>query len=294
MNFGTKLSDSLIKQEATYHLPPNFTMRPFPKGPLELGTVVVDLIRFAPLNQGSDRVSIPEEERYSVPKEGITASITKSASGEAGILAKVLDRSIGGEVSLKSKRNNHDVYTIEKLETVYFYPRRSYISKCLKLPDVQDYLEGSNYEEPVYLITGLKIAWGATIAMTREREVEGSASANIKAPSGTVDVDVEATARTFGQSAMSTAHTKPADFVLGIQVLKLYHKRKHIFSKERVLKKELATRGAVLVGNNEPEAVQGDESEEYFIASQLDDDVMQGMRQENVEGVAWILPSESA
>jgi hypothetical protein len=291
MNFGKGQRDAIIKQQATYHLPPTFTMRPFPNGPLELGTVVENIKQFTALNQGDDRVPIPEGEKYSDSKEGIEASVSKSTSGEVGILAKVLDGSIGGDASLKGKRNDENKYNIEKLETLYFIPRPTYLSKCMKLADVQEFLEGGSYKEPVYLITGLKIAWGATITMVTGREMEGGGSVGAKAPAGPVELNLETHANAAGHSMMSTTYTKPADFVLGIQVLKLYYKGK-LFSKERALKKKPVSKGAVLVDNDEDEDEASNGIDDNFTVMPLNDEDTKGMRQENVNGVTWVLPLE--
>jgi hypothetical protein len=297
MNFGKKPADSLIKQVPTYHLAPNFTTRPFPDGPFELGTVVEDIKLWWPLNQGADRVPIPKGERYADPREGVSASLTKNTSGELGILARVLDRSIGGDAALKGQRHDKDVYSIQKLETVHFFPRRNYISKCLQLPDVKDSLEGSNYQEPVYLITGLKFAWGATVTMVRGRQYEGSAAIGVTAPPSIVDVDVKAWAAVAGETAMSISHTKPADFVLGIQVLKLYHKKKFL-GDERVLMSKLKTRGAVLVDNDEPETTKDSDIEDNFVVAEADVVDLQGLVPQvelgvNGEEVTWIVPFET-
>ena len=95
-------------------------------------------------------------------------------TGEVGILARILG-SVGGDASLKRQKWNNGVYHIKRLETVYFFPKQKYLSECVKLSDAKDYLEGSNYKQPVYLINGLKIAWGTTIEMMRGREIDAGA-----------------------------------------------------------------------------------------------------------------------
>src|SRR3954467_3794920 len=128
MNFGSKAADALRKQQPTYLVAPNFTTRPFPDGPFDLGTLVDDIKQFYPINQGAtNRVPIPEGQRYTDIKEDVTASLKTSLSGEASILAKILDRSIGGEASLKGQTKDEDVFTIQKLETVYFHPQPGYL-----------------------------------------------------------------------------------------------------------------------------------------------------------------------
>jgi hypothetical protein len=289
MNFGTKAGTAVIDQQPTYHLAPNFTTRPPPDGPYALGTVVQDLERFWPLNEVDDRVPITKE--YLDVKEDITAAVSKSLGGEIGILAKVLDRSVGGDASLKGKKSDDDVYHIQKLETINFFPNRKYLSTCIELFDVKDYLEGTNYTEPVYLITGMKVVRAATIEMTRGREVDANATIGATVPGGAVDVNVGANVAIERASTMSTTHTKPADFVLGIQVIKLYHST-FPFWKERSLKNTLVSRGAMLVDNDD---MQDDEDEDKFLIGCLDDEDMYGLeRMIAVEGdgtsVTWIIP----
>ncbi|EXA53631.1 hypothetical protein FOVG_01374 [Fusarium oxysporum f. sp. pisi HDV247] len=295
MNPGPRFTDHFKQQQPTYHIAPNFTTRPFPNGPLELGKLVEDIKHYYPINQGtSNSVPIPGEQRYSDTKEDINVSIKTSCSGEASILAKVLDRSIGGEASLKGQKRDEDVYRIRKLETVYFYPHRSYINQCLQLSDVKDYLEMGDNEEPVYLITGLKIAWGATISTERGRSHEGNAGAGVTVLAGPVDVGVEARVGVAGDSAMSSSFGKPADFVLGIQVQKIYHKKK-FWSGERTLTVERVVKRAVLVDNDELEKDDDAEAGDNFVIADMDDAELEGLvpwvgQDSKGQHETWLLP----
>jgi hypothetical protein len=127
--------------------------------------------------------------------------------------------SIGGHASLRGQRKEENVYRIKKLETVYFYPQPSYIKQCVQLADIKDYLEMANYRQPVYLITGLKIAWGATISTERGRDLEGKAGADVRVPGGLVDAQVGGHAAVSSAPGILSTFGKPADFVLGVQVL---------------------------------------------------------------------------
>ncbi|KAI3322338.1 hypothetical protein HD806DRAFT_122426 [Xylariaceae sp. AK1471] len=295
MNLGRKANDAFKQQQPTYFIAPNFTTRPFPNGPLELGTLVEDIKQFYPINQGIDnRVPIPDLQRYSDAKEDINASLKTSHSGEASILAKVLDRSIGGEMSLKGQKSDEDVYKIQKLETVYFYPQRSYINKCLQLSDVKDYLDMGSNEEPVYLITGLKIAWGATISTRHDQGHEGTAGAGVSIQSGPVDAEFGAKAAVTRESTMSSSFDKPADFVLGIRVQKIYHKKK-FWTGEQALTIEKVAKGAVLVDNDEPEEIEDAETEDNFVIADVDNAELDGLvplvgQDSQGKEETWLLP----
>jgi hypothetical protein len=273
MNFGSKATDALRKQQPTYHVAPNFTTRPFPDGPFDLGTLVEDIKQFYPINQSAiNRVAIPEGQRYTDIKEDVNASLKTSLSGEASIIAKILDRSIGGDASLKRQTRGEDVYKIQRLETVYFHPQPGYIKKCLQLWDVKDYNRMTNYKEPVYLITGLKIAWGATISTERDREFSSKAEGGVQAQGGPVDIQVKAQAGMSRESGLVSSFGKPADFVLAIQVLKIYHKRPFFGGQPAVAFKRIVKKATLVDDDDDPEAEAEDEDIEFTIA-ELDNEV---------------------
>lgn len=88
-----------------------------------------------------------------------------------------------------------------------------------------------------------------------------------------MDVDIGANVAVNNKLVMSTKHTKPADFVLGIQVTMLYH-RKFPFNKEPTLQSKLESRGAILVDDND---MEDSEDENKVFVTDLDDMDMQNM-----------------
>ncbi|KAJ4305482.1 hypothetical protein N0V90_001013 [Kalmusia sp. IMI 367209] len=300
MNLAPGVSDALKKQPPTYRLAPNWTTRPFPDGPYELGTLVEDIEEYYPINQGATNlVPIPDGQRYSDSKEDISASVKTSRSGEASIFAKVLDRSIGGDASLKGQKSDEDVFKIEKLETVYFFPNRSYINKCLKLRDVKEYIETGSYEHPVYLITGLKIAWGATISTERDRAFEGGAGISATIPSEAIDVNIGTKASLSGNSAIPSSFGKGADFILGIQLQKIYHKKK-FWTAAKIVEVEKVRKGAVLVDNDElKEDEDNDDTEDQFIFAEMEDGEQVGFvphigQESKFANETWLIPADIA
>lgn len=300
MNFGkAPKGDQLKQQTPTYLVAPNFSIAPPPHGPLDLGTLVDSLDDYYPINQGlKNRIPLNKEQRYSEVKSDVTTSLKETKSGEANILARILGRSLGGNAALGGMRHDEDIYTISRLETVNFYPNREYIDKCLQLRDVKDYMEAAKYKKPVFLITGLKIAWGATISNAHGHVIGHSAEVNVTVPAGPLDLRVGASSQLASGSGVTSAFQKPADFVFGIQVQKLHYKQKYL-GRERVLMVERVTRHAVLVDDNE---VQVDDEEwkavEYTLED-LDDDELAGLTSHTVidaEGheETWFLPLDTA
>ncbi|SPN98623.1 uncharacterized protein DNG_01668 [Cephalotrichum gorgonifer] len=295
MHLGPDTSGSTARQQPTYYLAPNFTTRPSPDGHLDLGTIVEDIKDFYPITAVTERVPIPEGERYYDVKENVSNSFESSRSVEASVLARVLDRSIGGEMSFKRQRTGKEIYEIRKLETIYFHPQRSYINKCMRLSSVEDYIGGGNGQVPVYLITGLKIAWGATVSIESGRGKEASVGAGVSVPVLPVDVDVSANVGAARESTVSSSFGEPADFVLGIQVQKIYHKKK-LWSGERTLVVERAFKGAVLVDDDEVAEADDDEAGDNFVMVDMGNEELEYLVPwvgQDSEGrdEAWFIPS---
>ncbi|PHH61269.1 hypothetical protein CDD81_647 [Ophiocordyceps australis] len=294
MNFGPRVNETFKEQRPTYHVAPNFTTRPFPDGPLDLGTLVEDLKQYYPINQGAaNRIPIPEGQRYVDVKEDVSGEVKMSLSGEGSLLAKMMECIFRGDASFNSQKKAEDVYKMQKLETVYFCPQPGYIKQCLQLSDVKEYNEMANYKAPVYLVTGLKIAYGATISTERGRCFEAKAGQTIRAPGGPTDTQVKAQAGVSGASATLSLFGKPADFVLGIQVQKIYHKRA-FFVGEPAARVKKVTKKATLVDDDEEEAE--DEGEAEFIVAKLSDDEVQDLvswadHDSKGDEEAWLVPS---
>jgi hypothetical protein len=296
MNFGNSSKAAQLKQQTpTYHVAPNFSIQPPPDGPLDLGTLVEDLRDYYPINQGPEnRIPLIKDQIYSDVKSDVIATLKGTQSGEGRILARILDRSIGGDASLKGTRKDEDVYKLARLETVYFYPQPTYIKRCLQLQDVKDYNEMVDYKEPLFLVTGLKIARGATISNEHGRELEGSAGANVTAPAGLLDLQIGASSRLATESGIVSSFGKPADFVVGIQVQKLYHKRKYLVG-DRALKVKRVVKNAVLVDDDDAQVDVEDDEEADYVIEGLDDDELVCLAPETVTDATgrdetWLLP----
>lgn len=272
MDLGSQANSFLNQQRPSYHIAPSFNIRPFPDGPLDVGTIVDNIEHYDPIDDGADN-PIPPNKRYSDVKEEINSSLSASRGGEGSVLAKVFHRSIGGGASFKAQKKDQIIFKAQKLETVYFHPQPSYIKQCLQRPCVKEYLEGCRSELPIYLITGLKIARGATISTDRGRNYEGTADGSMSAPSGPVDIGIEAKAGMASDAAMTSSFEKPADFLLGIQVLKIYHKR--MFGIDRGVQSKRMDKNAVLL-DNEVEIGEAD-TEEDFVIADLDDVETEGL-----------------
>ncbi|TKX27432.1 hypothetical protein C1H76_0269 [Elsinoe australis] len=67
---------------------------------------------------------------------------------------------IGSDASIFHERTDGATYEAEKLTTVYFNPTRQYIQKSIEDEDVRAWMM-QNSNEPMWMITGIKVASGA-------------------------------------------------------------------------------------------------------------------------------------
>ncbi|CAG9986367.1 unnamed protein product [Clonostachys byssicola] len=68
------------------------------------------------LNKGAAHVPIPPSDIYSDVKTGVKANVNSSSSYKTRVLAKFLDRSIGGNAKLKGHKSDNVVQLIRNLD----------------------------------------------------------------------------------------------------------------------------------------------------------------------------------
>ncbi|CAG9990476.1 unnamed protein product [Clonostachys byssicola] len=243
-----------MEAKPTYHFPPNFSTPPPPHGPFHLGTVLRDFEnkeQMQPLNQGEiQRVAIPSTEKYTDHKGGFTATRKNLVRGERGLWAKFMAlQGVGGEASLSTEQNDSDIYEFGSVETEFFYPTAKYISDCLNLSDVEDYLNGSRYKKPVYLVTGVKFAEGVAVRLEKKMNVQGKLELGAHIPGG-LGIHIGPKAEGKLEDEPLYVFTESSDIVVGIQCLKIYHEKSGwLFGKQKV-KSEFLTSGAAFYGTN--------------------------------------------
>lgn len=210
-------------------------------------------------------------------------------SGEFGLWTKFMGLDgVGGEASIAAEKHDSDRYAIlvhhislkhdlvplrfgtesntcfhsysfKSFETQSFYPSNEYISDCLKLSDVDDYLQGSRYKKAVYLITGLKIGKGVTVGMNKKTGMKGKLEAGVSNPGG-ANVDVGLRLGVHVENDPVFTFTESSDIVIGIQCLKIRHGKSRFLGLfgETEIKSEYVTPGATFFGedsSNSPEEV---------------------------------------
>ncbi|KAL8294202.1 hypothetical protein RB597_008038 [Gaeumannomyces tritici] len=280
----------------TYHFPPNFSIGPAPSGPIDIGTILNNLRDVEVLNEDC-RVAIPQAQLYCHHKRGFTATRSRMRKGEFGLWAKLVGvDGIGGELSWASERTDEDVYKFRRLDTITFSPSAAYLRSSMREPDVAEFVEGTGFE-PVYMVTGLKIAIGPSVSTKKATSFAGILEGGVQQPGG-APIEIGPRANRVGEDTNSEGWEGSDDFIIGLRVKKLVYKRAWLSRKRRDEGELLATpyiKGAQLVGADDDydEKEEGDEVLEIGL-----DEEMNGMTEavETDDGgtTSWIVPAAIA
>ncbi|KAK4443847.1 hypothetical protein QBC34DRAFT_416456 [Podospora aff. communis PSN243] len=228
----------------TYHVAPHFNIAAN-NGALQLGTVVKDLVELAPLNKKAAE-PVPDDEIYtSTPQTGFHATRSQLKSGKFGIWAEALGlKGLGGHGSAGAERSNAETFSCDSIVTTYFDPTDEWVSKCLDVKPVRDFIVASGYKKEVYVVTGLKVATNLTFESEGAQSAEAEAKVEASVPQAPVGVGVEGSVNAKKDQTLGFQST---DIVVGFRVKKYRYKKKSLFGNERTLDGKLVTKGAEML-----------------------------------------------
>ncbi|KAI1385109.1 uncharacterized protein F4822DRAFT_417329 [Hypoxylon trugodes] len=259
----------------TYRRAPNFSIPP--NGPLKLGTIVEDLKELLPLNQ-SKQVDIPAGNTYYTKDKGFSITFEKIREHELGAVARIFGLESLGEIGTKYQRNAETAVYIRELETSHFYPSVEYIGASLALGDVKTYMEVTKKRYPVYMITGLKIAHGASWSLSRDSSVGATLEVTVPEPTTVVAAGPKLSSTV---SSKKTTSVEEADsFVLAYRATKIWYK----WYNKSETKSRSYLAGATMAGDGVPMARQDGE---YQIARDVGietEDTENAKTAANIEG----------
>ncbi|KAM0425637.1 hypothetical protein ACHAPT_009169 [Fusarium lateritium] len=208
----------------TYILAPDWTTAPPPDGPIKLGHILDDLTELVPLNRRSV-VEIPDEDKNpDDTKSGFTTSRSELISGELGVFARVLGLvGVGAGADVYFKKDKSDVLSCKRLDTVTFDPTADYIAQSVELPEVSKFMSSGRFKDPVYMVTGLKIAREASLQSSQSKEKGVRLDGGLSPPG--------APAQIGGKAGLSTASAQgeswegSTDFIVAFRVKKIWYHR---------------------------------------------------------------------
>lgn len=209
----------------SYHLCPDFRIPPPPNGHLVLGSILKNLeedgVQF-PLNNGKvepipDEMIHPRDGPHA--ERGFTRNISELRSIEAGIWSKIFGLEV---LSSKFSRSHGtgEFLTVRELLTRTVIPDEDYTRKSLESPRVMTYVTTRRLGVPVYMVTGIMVATGASWSSTKTKAREATVEAGLAIPNSAASVGMNAG---YNKDKERTTGVEDSnDFILGIRVRKIW------------------------------------------------------------------------
>jgi hypothetical protein len=279
----------------SYHLCPDFSIAPPPDGPLNLGSILrsLDVDGLAPVNEHS-RMEVPADAIWprNGPdiKVGFSCSISQLRSTEFGLWAKIFGMDgLGGKLSWLRKRKEDEMLTIKELKTRYFNPTDEYMAQTLASPNVEAFIQVTQKKMPLYMITGMKAAIGATLSKSKDKTTSASVEGGVTEPHSMTHVGGKVSYTSEDKAAASFEGS--TNFVLGYRLRKIFWKNGVMQISDKVAGSTLeddtpgASKAGVLAGvetiDNFKFEADATDSEKVF----EDEEGLAG-----IEPSIWVLP----
>ncbi|ETS74205.1 hypothetical protein PFICI_14071 [Pestalotiopsis fici W106-1] len=157
----------------TYILAPNLQFKP--SGPIQLCSIIADPFRPTKTLSTLPQEALPPME--TIKEYNHELSSEKGHLMSMGFWAQFLS-TVGGDASLEHNVNHVQRYDIDELETRYIRDEPSAnnvdLVRRLAEPKVQAAIKAGLFgSQPVYMITGIKIARGLTVRLERSTQLGG-------------------------------------------------------------------------------------------------------------------------
>jgi hypothetical protein len=137
------------------------------------------------------------------------------------------------------------------------------------LTDVEDYLKGSRYKKPVYLVTGIKVGRGVNVRMDKQTGVEGRLELGVNKLRG-VNLQLGPTVEGKMKHEPIYMFTESSDIVVGIQCIKIYHEKSGCLFGKKEVASEYVTSGAAFYSDNGKEEEEEEDELISFVAVRPD------------------------
>ncbi|KAL8733508.1 MAG: hypothetical protein Q9181_003570 [Wetmoreana brouardii] len=155
-------------ERKTYFLAP--TRDSPPSGPIALGNIIASPIlaempitTALPIDQTIMPIARHQEGNWKLTLE-------KHRSGSIGLWGSFLQiLGAGGDVGYAREVSDTRTYQFDRLETQSFWPTEEYVKASVTAKPVQDFLKGKKFFHNVYMVTSIKIAFGASAARSKLR-----------------------------------------------------------------------------------------------------------------------------
>jgi hypothetical protein len=175
LKLDTSAQTALAVSMKSYFAAPNFDCGP--AGPVALGSLLSDPCD-PEESLNKQPVTISDTEIHTTTHNNFEETLKKQRAIGGGIWFKFLE-CMGLEISGDGDTTKERIAKFDKLETRMFRPSDDYVKTSVAAPEVQKHLTGHGMNKPLYLITAVKIAYGASVTEMEGKSGKGKLSAGL-------------------------------------------------------------------------------------------------------------------
>lgn len=217
-----------MAQRKSYFLAPNCDNPP--DGPIRLGNILTS--PFKPeYSLISPRLS-PSIPIYSTTVNNFSADLTASSNFKIGLYAKFLETitGVGADVGISRENSTRNIYKISRVATRFFIPTAEFVQSVMADQTIREFLVKKRFQKNVYMVTGVKIAYGGDVTLSRTKDrgqtlkvgIDGTA---LMAPFN-AGPDINHSKRSD-----EVLRFESVDFVFAYRLTEIIYKKKEVKSK---------------------------------------------------------------
>lgn len=213
-----------IPSTPTYFLAPSCD---FPAdGLIALGSIIVHpkTPQKSLNHRDNQRVAVPADDLQESFKDNWEDAIKTARHNKVTLWASFLQMILGfgTDVSVGVKQGRDDIYKFRQLETKFFEPNAAYIENSLKAEGVVAYISATRFKKPVYMVTGVKVARGASVTSKTLNGYEAMLKAGIDGTTLTgVPISGGPKVETNSTKEQEVKFDNGSDYVFAYRVVKI-------------------------------------------------------------------------
>lgn len=248
----------------TYFLAP--TRETLPSGPIFLGGIISSprSPEISLNNKRSPLLSALEVSTSTVHDS--TRTLSKGTKGKAGVWCEfIIDIGVGGDAGITWDNTEVAEYKFEELVTKTIAPSLHEVRKLFEDDGVQQEIKNSRFGSNLYLITGIKIARGAEVAISKVRSRGGNLHFGVDTTALGVPIKVGPDLENERSRGQGLTEKIKHEFVFAYRLRELRYRRKQVEGQKQYDKGDLMGHGQDSKESDSEDDEEGGEPELTYL-----------------------------
>ncbi|KAI4121883.1 MAG: hypothetical protein LQ338_006112 [Usnochroma carphineum] len=196
-----------------------------PQGPIKLGNIITSPSK--PEEPINPQPNTPTQPVYETYQTNWTAEVSRRKQGKVGLWTMFLQiLGIGADADVDTEKERSDAYKFDRVETHFFMPDKEYVQECMATPEVRDFITRKRFRTNVYMITGIKIAIGASVVSHNMRRRGIHMQVGVDATSLGIPVSLGPVFESSSSSANDVGFEGASDFVFAFRLREIHYAKK--------------------------------------------------------------------